>query len=225
MRRLDESELGRARAPEGAELVLYERAGVFSLRSDGLELMCSRTHLSEDLLATMGLARVRASNPCRVLIGGLGFGFTVRAALAELPSWARVRVAEISESVVDWNRGPLAALWPEGEDERMSVEVTDVRACLRGGPFEAILLDVDNGPSPLVREANAELYSVEGLKELAGALSLGGTLAVWSAFGDEAFGARMRAAGLVSEARAVSLGRVEHVLFLGHVEGAVAPCG
>ncbi len=207
-------ELARAVAPGGVELMLHERDGVFTLRADGYELMTSREHRSEDSLATETLA-ILPSLDVRILIGGLGFGFTARAALRVLPRTAEVIVAEVSPEVISWNQTHLSTLWPDGLDERLEVVAGDVATALERGPFAAILLDVDNGPSPLVQAVNERLYSFEGLSALYGALSDPGVLGVWSAVEDAEFEDRMSSAGFATEARLVPLARTEHRLFLG----------
>lgn len=188
-------ELDRARAPDGAELVLYQREDTFTIRVDGLELMTSMAHGSEAHLAEAGCAGQPAD--ARVLIGGLGMGFTLRAALAVLGPEARVEVVELVEAVVRWNRGPLAALGPVDEP-RVRVEVADVGSVLQAAPagaYHAILLDVDNGPVALTRPANDGLYAPAGLAAAHRALAPGGCLGIWSADPHPAFEARLVAAG------------------------------
>lgn len=189
-------ELDRSRAPDGAELVLYQRDDTFTIRVDGLELMTSLAHGSEAYLAEQGCAGLPAAP--RILIGGLGMGFTLRAALDVLPPDAEVEVVELVEAVVRWNRGPLAALGPV-DDPRVLIRVDDVGAVLRAatpGRYNAILLDVDNGPVALTRPANDGLYSAAGLEVAARALAPGGCLGVWSADPNPAFEARLAEADL-----------------------------
>jgi spermidine synthase len=188
--------LGRAPVPGGGELTLHQRDREFVLRVDGAELMSTRRHGSEDALAELGCAGLGAAPA--ILIGGLGFGFTLRAALAVAPAQARIVVGELVGALVEWNR---ALLGPEAAaalaDPRVAVEVGDVGAQIRGatGRWDAILLDVDNSPHALAHPGNGALYSPTGLAAARRALRPGGVLAVWSAVRAPAFGRRMVAAG------------------------------
>lgn len=189
--------LDRARAPDGAELVLQERNGEVVIRADGRELMSSRAHGSEETMAELGCARLRPD--ARVLVGGLGLGYTLRATLERLGRGARAVVAELVPAVVEWNRGPLAHLAGRPlDDPRVTVEVGDVRDVLARAPggFDAVLLDVDNGPAALVRPANRRLYERAGIRLATRALRPGGVLVLWSASPDGPFERRARAAGL-----------------------------
>ncbi len=175
--------------------MLRRRAGIYEIRCDGWDLMSNRAHHSEQTLARLGCDGL-AGAP-RVLIGGLGMGYTLRAALDALPAAARVTVAELFAQVVDWNRGPLAILAGRPlDDARVAVRRADVAALLDGAAFDAILLDVDNGPDAAMLAGNAALYTAEGLHRLRAALSPGGRLAVWSADPSPRFEARMTACGL-----------------------------
>ena len=214
-------ELGRARAPDGGELVLRQRGGDFEIRVDGHDLMSNRAHGSEEELARLACAHVRASESPRVLVGGLGMGYTLRATLDELPARAHVLVAELVPAVVEWNRGPLGPL--AGcplEDPRSEVHVGDVGALLRSTTvrFDAIMLDVDNGPQALTRKGNQLLYSPAGLETTKRALRRGGVLAVWSSDRSKEFEARLRKAGF--SARSVDVpargkaGGPKHTIFL-----------
>jgi spermidine synthase len=214
--------LASARAPDGTELSLWQRGDELVVRAGGVDLMSTRSHGSEDFLATIGCERI-ASNPGRatVLIGGLGLGSTLRASLAALPSRARVIVAELVPEVVGWVRGPArgAAIL---DDPRVTVEPRDCAAILRESVarFDAIMLDVDNGPSALTQAANRSLYSHGGLVAAARALRPGGRFAVWSAGEDRAFLARMGRAGFaarVVRARAHEKSGARHVIFVGEV--------
>jgi spermidine synthase len=196
----------RAQVPgHGGELRLYQRGGEFSIRLDAGELMNSRAHGSEDALAELACARI-ADRPCpRVLIAGLGMGYTTAAALHRLGSEAQVRVAELVPAVVKWNRGPLGGLAGHPlEDVRVSVCETDVAQLLQAEQraYDAILLDVDNGPAGLSRKANDWLYARAGLAAAYAALRPAGVLAVWSAGPDRAFAKRLHQAGFnVNEVR------------------------
>lgn len=189
--------------PDGGELRLKRRGDELSIMLDGNELMNSRVHGSEDALATLALARLGARPRPRVLIGGLGMGFTLRAALVALPADARVTVAEIVPALVAWARGPMAELFAGSlDDPRVRLVVDDVGAVMaaaRGG-YDAVLLDVDNGPDGLSRPGNDALYGRAGLGAARAALAPGGVLAVWSAHPSPAFARRLRETGFaVSE--------------------------
>jgi spermidine synthase len=192
--------LGRARMPDGTELTLARHPDEFLIQANGASLMSSRMHGSEEALAVLGCARARTRPRPRVLIGGLGMGFTLRAALDCLPPAAEVVVAELVPEVVDWNRTLIGA--PSGHplaDPRSSVCVGDVADLIRqsAGGFDAVLMDVDNGPEALVRRENDWLYSADGLRATRVALRPRGVLAVWSASPDRAFGKRLQHAGFV----------------------------
>jgi spermidine synthase len=177
-------ELGRARAPDGGELILRERDGEFVIRVDGHELMSSRAHGSEEAMAHLACDHLAAAEAPRVLVGGLGLGYTLRATLDVLPASARVVVAELVPAVVEWNRGPLGPLAGRPlDDTRVEVHTGDVMALLRKTTvrFDAVLLDVDNGPAALTRKANQLIYGPTGLETIKRALRRGGALAVWSA--------------------------------------------
>jgi spermidine synthase len=198
--------LGSAQAPgNGPELRLYKRGEEFSIRVNGCELMNSRVHGSEVALAELACARI-ADHPCpRVLIGGLGMGYTTAAALRRLGAEGQVVVAELVPAVVEWNRGPLAALAGHPlQDVRVTVREVDVAQILKEEhrAYDAILLDVDNGPEGLTRKCNDWLYARAGLDAAFAALRPAGVLAVWSAGPDEAFFKRLCQAGFqVDEAR------------------------
>ncbi len=186
---------GTARAPDGTELSLWQRGAELVVRAGTLDLMSTRLHGSEELLAEHGCAGLTAS--ASVLIGGLGLGFTLRAALGLLAPTARVVVAELVPEIIDWVRGPVgaAALL---DDPRVTTTARDVAAVLResAASFDAILLDVDNGPSALTQASNNWLYGRAGIAAAARALRPGGRLAVWSAGEDPAFEALLGRAGL-----------------------------
>ncbi|WP_242346310.1 spermidine synthase [Anaeromyxobacter terrae] len=220
--------IDRARAPDGAELVLSRRGEEWSVRAAGRVLMTSRTHGSEEALAAAALTRARA--PRDVLVGGLGLGFTLRAALDRLPPGARVVVAELIPALVLWNRGPLAHLAGRPlDDPRVRVVEGDVlqRIAADRGAWDAILLDVDNGPSALAHPANARLYGEAGVSACRDALRAGGALAVWSAGQDPRYVARLGRAGLAAEAIAApargEAGGVRHAVIVGVREGTRRP--
>jgi len=207
--------IGSARLPESREeLRLYRRGGEFSIRFDAGELMNSRAHESEDALADLACAKIADRPKPRVLVGGLGMGFTAAAVLKHLGAAGRVVVAELAPAVVEWNRGPLAELAGRPlQDARLRVREIDVGRVIREAPqaYDAILLDVDNGPGGLACKANDRLYSMAGLKAAHAALRPGGVLAIWSAASDRAFSKRLRRTGfeleeVCSHARAAGRG-------------------
>ena len=191
--------LGRAQVPgNSGELRLYRRGREFSIRVNGCELMNSRAHGSEDALAELACARVADRPRPRVLIGGLGMGYTLASALRRLGASARVVVAELVPEVVQWNRGPLADLAGHPlQDTRVTVREVDVARILQAEhqAYDAILLDVDNGPDGLSLQSNNWLYSLAGLDAAFAALKPEGVLAVWSASPDRSFTRRLRQAG------------------------------
>jgi spermidine synthase len=189
--------LGRSSTPDGGEVVLYERDGAYTIRVNGLELMSSRAHGSEEDLARLTLAKVASRHP-KVLVGGLGMGYTLRAVLDVVPPSAKVMVAEILPAIVGWNRDELAHLARSPlEDPRVAVVERDVAEIIAGGPaaFNAVLLDVDNGPAALSVTRNDGLYTASGLAAIRWCLRPGGVFGVWSADPDRAFEKRLRKAG------------------------------
>jgi spermidine synthase len=210
----------RALAPGGTELVLARRGDEWVVRAGGRVLMTSRAHGSEEALATLALDRV--ARPRTVLLGGLGLGFTLRAALDRLPADARAIVAELVPALAAWNRGPVAALAGRPlDDPRVRLQLGDVQARIAEarGAFDAILLDVDNGPAALAHAANDALYGDRGVRACREALRPGGVLAVWSAGPDAAYRDRLERAGFEVEAasvpaRGAGAGGVRHVILL-----------
>ena len=204
--------LGAVRIPgEGGELKLFRRGREFSLRVHGTELMNSLVHESEDWLAKLVCSRLMHVPEPVILIGGLGMGFTLAAALKEVGPKAKVIVAELIPGVVDWNRGPLAHLAGRPlEDPRVAVRVQDIALSLQTEEqaFDGILLDVDNGPEGLTRDSNNWLYSADGLASAYSALKPGGILAVWSATPERTFAMRLRKIGFdVEEAHVTARAR------------------
>lgn len=199
--------LDRAMTPgDGEELSLYQRDTEFSIRAGRNELMNSRAHGSEDALAELACARIAGRHKPRVLIGGLGMGFTLAATLRSVGASCRVVVAELVPAVVAWNRGPLSAVAGDPlNDRRVTVHEGNVGQIMRSNvnEWDAILLDVDNGPKGLTREANNWLYGIEGLRAAFTALRAGGVLAVWSAGPDEPFAKRLRKSGFTVEEKRV----------------------
>lgn len=195
-----------ARIPGGDELRLYRRGDDFIIAIGGNELMNSRMSGSEEALAVMSCDRLREPETARLLIGGYGMGFTLRAALAALGPDAKIIVAELVPEIIDWARGPMAGLAAGClDDPRAELVIDDVAAAIAAGRgrYDAILLDVDNGPDGLVRDANDGLYSAAGLASAKAALRPGGILAIWSAAPDARFARRLRTAGFAVEEVAV----------------------
>src|SRR3954452_11083499 len=211
-----------ARIPGSSEeLRLMRRGGEFSLKLGSNELMNSRLSGSEAALATLAARQIETVKTPHVLIGGLGMGFTLRAALAVLGAGARVVVAELVPTVVAWARGPMAEIFAGSlDDPRASILETDVFDVIRSSPrkFDAILLDVDNGPEGLTRKANDALYDKAGLKMAWAALRPRGVLAVWSSGPSPPFAKRLRRAGFdVNEVNIRATGRgggARHVIWI-----------
>lgn len=216
------SVLDTAQIPGGVdELRLMKRGDEFSIKLGPSELMSSRVTGSEQALASLACLRIRGCKSPHLLVGGLGMGFTLRAALAELGPDARIVVAELVPAVVAWARGPLAELFCASlSDRRVSIQVEDVGRLIRAGhsTYDAILLDVDNGPEGLSRKANDALYSLEGLRAAKGALRPGGVLAVWSSGPNSEFTQRLQRSGFqVAEAKVrANAGRrgAHHVIWI-----------
>ncbi|MGO6716146.1 spermidine synthase [Rhizobium ruizarguesonis] len=188
---------------EGGELRLKQRGGEFSIMLGANELMNSRLSGSEEALATLSWDRIKSHPKPRVLIGGLGMGFTLRAALAVLPEDAGVTVAELVPAVVAWARGPMAEVFKGClDDPRVGIHQGDVGEAIRAGKaaYDAILLDVDNGPDGLTRKSNDRLYNFSGLRAASDALRPGGVLAVWSSGPDPDFTRRLKDSGFAVDA-------------------------
>jgi spermidine synthase len=197
--------IGTAVVPGGEELRLFRRGGDFMIVLDRNELMNSRMSGSEEALATMTCERLASGAP-HLLIGGYGMGVTLRAALAVLGGEARVTVAELVPEIIAWARGPMHALTAGClDDPRVRVVEDDVAAVIGAAraSYDAVLLDVDNGPDGLTRAGNDRLYSAAGLAAAKAALRPGGILAVWSAAPDNAFARRLGVAGFAVEEIAV----------------------
>ena len=218
--------IGETVTPDGTTLALTRHDREYVILAGGKSLMSSRMHGSEEALATLACASIRSRTEPRVLIGGLGMGFTLRATLDLLSRDATVVVAELIPIVVEWNRGPLAELAGAPlRDRRVRVEVGDVSAVLRANPqtFDAILLDVDNGPSAMTSAQNARLYDNAGVATARAALTGGGVLAVWSARDDRKFEQRLRYTGFTVEVAHVrgrlKRGGPRHTVFIGRKLG------
>ncbi|HEY9213539.1 MAG TPA: spermidine synthase [Ancylobacter sp.] len=217
-----------AKVPDGGiDLRLMQRGAEFSIMTGATELMNSRLSGSEQALATLVCERLRDRPRAKMLIGGLGMGFTLRAALGELGPEAEIVVAELVPAVVAWARGPMAEIFGTSlTDPRVAISEGDVGALIRSAKtdYDAILLDVDNGPDGLTREANDSLYDIRGLSAAGRALRPGGILAVWSSGPDPSFTQRLRKAGFsVEEVRVRANGKrggARHIIWLATSPGA-----
>lgn len=222
------TQLDAASIPGGGTLKLLQRGeSEFSITLGHNELMNSRLRGSEEALATLAAERLGKRPRPRFLIGGLGMGFTLRAALAVLPADAEITVAELIPQVVAWARGPLAAIFAGClDDPRVSIREADVASLIRAGKasYDAILLDVDNGPDGLMVAANDRLYDFAGLAAAKAALRKGGVLAIWSAGPDRSFTERLRMSGFSVDEKKVranaSGGGARHVIWLATVAAA-----
>jgi spermidine synthase len=195
----------RALTAGGAELSLARRGTEWVVRAAGQVLMSSRVHGSEETLVKYALERVKG--PREVLVGGLGLGFTLRAALDQLPRSVPIHVVELVPELVQWNRTHVADLAGRPlEDARVVVKVGDVHGAILGakGTLDLLVLDVDNGPSALTQGKNARLYSEAGARACAAALRVGGVLALWSAGPDERYRKNLGLAGLTVEMKTVA---------------------
>ena len=211
----------QATTDDGKTMTLHEHDGSFMIRIDGVELMSTRQHHSEERLAELACGPLREAQKPRVLIGGLGLGFTLRAALACLPPDAAVTVVELVPAVIAWNLEPAFGLGCDAlQDPRVEVISGDVAEVLRTrrGVFDAVILDVDNGASGLTTESNRQLYDTAGLTAAKAALKPTGCLAVWSADNDPEFVDRMQRCGFTVATERVSRyagGAAPNWLFIG----------
>lgn len=190
--------IGTAQVPGGEELRLFRHGSDFMIVLGANELMSSRQWGSEEALATMSCARVAGVKKPHLLIGGYGMGFTLRAAQSALGKDATLTVVELVPEIIDWARGPMQELAAGClDDPRVRLVEDDVGEVIQYSPhtFDAILLDVDNGPDGLVRRANNKIYSDRGLRAAKQALRPGGVLAIWSAAKDDSFLRRLKNVG------------------------------
>jgi spermidine synthase len=214
--------LDTRRTPDGNhDLTLHQRDQEYSIRIDRKELMNSRQHGSEEALATLAKSAIAGLQRPRILVGGLGMGFTLRAALASFPARSSIEVAELMSAVVEWNQGPLGHLADHPlSDPRVFLRVGDICDLISSSRdhYDAILLDVDNGPDGLTQSSNQWLYSRDGLACIRAALHTKGVLAVWSASDDAAFSKRLRAANFKAETHKVRARRnkkgARHIIWL-----------
>jgi spermidine synthase len=214
--------LGETIGPDGTLMKLIRRDDEYIILADGATLMSSRMHGSEEALATLACQQLRITERPTLLIGGLGMGFTLRAALDLLSPDATVVVAELVPAVVQWNRGTLGPLAGHPlKDARVRVEIADVGATLRSGAgqFDAVMLDVDNGPSAFTDANNAGLYDERGIAAARAALKMNGVLAIWAARDDGKFAQRLRAGGFDVQVQSVRArlkkGGGRHTIFIG----------
>jgi spermidine synthase len=215
--------LGQSTMVDGSDLKLARRNTEYIILANGKTLMSSRMHGSEEALATFACSGLRTAKQARVLIGGLGMGFTLRAALDLLPRDAKIVIAELVPAVVEWNRGPLGPLAGHPlKDKRVRIEVLDVAIAIKSRQHEldAVLLDVDNGPTPFTTAQNSSLYDDQGLAAIHAALRPRGVLTVWSARDDHKFERRLRYGGFIVEVEHVR-GRLKkggpfHTIFRAH---------
>jgi spermidine synthase len=226
---LESTTIDSARIHDGTQFELVRRSDEWMVRVDGRVLMSSRMHYSEEALAEHAIERV--PRPDAVLVGGLGLGFTLRAVLDRVPSDAKVTVAEIVPSLVDWNREHVGGLADHPlADPRCQVVVADVFEIIKGSPskFDVILLDVDNGPVALSQAKNQRLYADYGLRACASALRPNGVLGVWSAGPNARFERKLASVGFATEVLRVSArkgSRGSHVLFLAERRADVPAAG
>jgi spermidine synthase len=215
--------LGQTLSPDCTVMKLIRRGDEYLILADGAILMSSRMHGSEEALATFACQRLRMLERPSVLIGGLGMGFTLRATLDLLSPDATVVVAELVPAVVEWNRGPLGPLAGHPlKDKRVQVETSDVAVAIssRTDQFDAVLLDVDNGPTAFTASNNAGLYDSRGIAAARAALKMEGVLAVWAAQDDRKFEQRLRHGRFDVQVQRVR-GRLKkggpgHTIFLSH---------
>ena len=205
----------------GVQLRLMQRGDEFTIKLGQNELMSSRLFGSEEALATLTCFRIKALPAPRLLIGGLGMGFTLRAALKVLGPQAKITVVELVPAIIAWARGPMADM--SGEclvDPRVELREADVVQTIASGraAYDAILLDVDNGPEGLTRKSNDALYDLKGLQAAHAALAPGGILAVWSSFPNDKFTKRLGKAGFAAEEVKIratgSRGGARHVIWI-----------
>ncbi len=191
--------LAETTTPNGSVLALYRHDGAYLIRADGVELMSTRRHFSEDKLAEVACAAFTETALVRVLIGGLGLGFTMRAALQQLSGDAEVVVAELMADVIAWNANAEYDLSAAAmKDSRVRIVHDDVVNVLKANPagFHAIMLDTDNGPDGMLMSENAPLYSARGIKTTVAALRPGGVIAYWSVGKDPKFARTLKHVGL-----------------------------
>ncbi len=201
--------LGTAKIPnDGGELRLTQRKDEFSIHLKGVGgvLMTSRVHGSELALAELGCAHIQDKEKAKVLVGGMGMGFTLAAALKAVSSNSQVVVAELVAEVIEWNKGPLGECAGRPlDDNRVQVHLGDVAELFTSKQvvYDAVLLDVDNGPEGFTHADNKKLYSIESLHAIRQTLLPKGMLAIWSCWHDPKFTQQLKKAGFKVEAKTV----------------------
>jgi spermidine synthase len=222
------TQLDSVKTPDGRSLTLAEHDGTYSISVAGAELMSTRKHASEDRLAELACQGLKEKKGARVLIGGLGLGFTLKAALEALGRDAVVVQAEILPAVIEWNRNPAYGLAHQAlQDRRVDLVQQDVAKVIRAstGGFDAIMLDVDNGPAALTVDGNRGLYVLSGLQAVRAALRPGGRVVYWAAAPDLPFEKLMGKAGFqveVQRCRAHTDSGSWHTLYVGQATPAAA---
>ncbi len=215
------TDLDKALTPDGQTITLSEHDGTYSIRVNGQELMSTRRHASEEKLAELACAHLETATRANVLVGGLGFGFTLKAALASLPADATVTVAELLGPVIEWNRNPAYPLSADAlNDPRVNILNGDVFDLIRESRrrFDSIILDIDNGAAAFTTAENQQMYNQVGLQTIRAALKPNGCAAFWSAAADAPFEKTMRNTGFKLEAvrcRAHPTSGGWHTLYLG----------
>ncbi len=211
---------GEALSPDGTRLELVEHDGEYIIKADDLPLMSTRMHFSEVELARLVCNKLRPGS--KVMIGGLGLGYTLRSALDLTPKDCKVVQVELVPEVIEWNRGPLGPFATHPlDDKRTELVQDDVSKVIKNArnEYDSIMLDVDNGPSPLVSERNAWLYTDHGLGSIRSALKNGGRVAIWSADDEPRFVSRMKRNGFRAEKHQIQAhkgkGGIRHVIFTG----------
>ena len=226
--------LAETKAPNGARMTLVEHDGSYCIRVNGQQLMHSSVATSEIELGRLGVERLaNRGQPAKVLIGGLGLGFTLKSVLAHTGPKAAVQVSELFPEIVAWNRTFLAGLNGGAlADPRVAVLAEDVRAIIRRGakaPYDAIVLDIDNGTTAMVKDENNQLYSERGMQQIALALKPGGRAAIWSACADAAIEQRLKKAGFAVQAVPAKLyakaKRSTYMIYLGDKPAVAAVKG
>jgi len=212
--------VGKAVSPDGTRLELVEHDGDYVIKADDLPLMSTRMHFSEMELARLVCTKLKSK--AKVMIGGLGLGYTLRSALDLIPKDGVVVQVELVPEVIEWNKGPLGPFNNHPlKDTRTEIVQDDISKVIRQSQnnYDSIMLDVDNGPSPSVNERNGWLYTDNGLRSIRNALKNGGKVAIWSANDEPRFISRMKRNGFLGEKHRIQAhqgkGGIRHVIFTG----------
>ncbi len=207
-------------SPDGTRLELVEHDGEYIIKADDLPLMSTRMHFSEMELARLVCTKLKSN--AKVMIGGLGLGYTLRSALDLIPKDGVVVQVELVPEVIEWNKGPLGTFNNHPlKDTRTEIVQDDISKVIRQSQnnYDSIILDVDNGPSPLINERNAWLYTNQGLQSIRKALKTQGQVAIWSANDDTRFISHMKRNGFLAEKHYIQAhkgkGGIRHVIFTG----------